>query len=59
MKSLSEDSPLIGQRTETLMDLDAQDLDDYFEKNMKSLKKHKEEEESDFIRSGDKRFVQL
>ena len=49
---------MIGQRTETLMDLDAQDLDDYFEKNMKSLKNQKEEE-SDSIRSGDKRFVQL
>ena len=43
---------MIGQRTETLMDLDAQDLDDYFEKNMKSLKNQKEEE-SDLIRSGD------
>ena len=58
-KTLSEDSPLIGQRTETLMDLDAKDLDDYFEKNMKSLEKHKVDEESDSIRSGDKRFVQL
>jgi len=43
---------MIGQRTETLMDLDAQDLDDYFEKNMKSLKNQKDEE-SDSIRSGD------
>lgn len=41
------------------MDLDAKDLDDYFEKNMKSLEKHKVDEESDSIRSGDKRFVQL
>ena len=48
-------SPLINERTETILDLDEKEIDEYFVRNMDSLKK--EQEVHDSINSGDERFV--